>query len=814
LSLDQPTEGRSVVRAGGVAFLAAAATLCLQVLAHRMVSAKLLNNYAFLVISLTMLGFAFSGVLLSRWLERFLREANDSLSLCAAGFVLSTLAVSAGFYHASPGLQFEGVLGAFLGEAVRWIPMALLFAVPFAFTGLMLGALLSDPSLPARRIYGLDLLGSALGAFAVIPAIRRFGVEASTLGVGGALLVGTALLLPPRRVKARAGLAVAAVALGLCGLYSDSVFRMRPRAGSAMLWGETVGKPYGLEYMQWDPVARIEVSRIPPLRPENTTFPFLIGSDHAFLDRFQRLITQNDYAFTFMVYYDGIPESLRPVEETIYAAAYEVRSVKAPRVLVIGVGGGFDVLTGLHFDASAVTGVEVNGATLDIVRRVYRDYTRAWVLDPRVRLVEDDGRHYLSTADPSSFDVIQISGVDSYSGTAAAAHVFSENYLYTAEAFDLYLSRLTDQGILCVMRPEGRPPREALRILTTAVGALRRAGVERPAEHVMTVSARSGYYTALLVKKTAFTREEEARFLAWAGGNPSLSPTASPSINSGRKHMYQTFLGMADARRERAFIDAYPFDISPALDDRPFFFRNSFWWHLFRSHPMTETSRPTVEWSLLLLTATIGLAVLLCVYLPIRLLLGRGESVPSRGRYALFFASIGLGYFAIEIALLQKFGLLLGHPNYALSVVLAALLVATGAGALASKSLLRLARNLRYLSYGLSAILLLDFLVVFPLLPRLIHLGFAARVGIVFAFIAPLGVCLGAFLPHGLERLKHEAPSLVPWAWGVNGVFSVLAPVLSVAFSMTWGIGALLLASVPVYLAAGLALPSPAQGEG
>ena len=177
----QGSPARTPARAAALAFLAAGATLFVQVLVHRMVSAKLLNNYAFLVISLTMLGFALSGVLLTRLLGRFLREWPDALTLSAAGFVLSTLAVSVAFYRMGGGDQFTVSFTGFLREFLRWLPTALLFAIPFTFSGLMIGALLSDPDLPAPRVYAFDLAGSALGAFAVIPAIRHLGVEASTL---------------------------------------------------------------------------------------------------------------------------------------------------------------------------------------------------------------------------------------------------------------------------------------------------------------------------------------------------------------------------------------------------------------------------------------------------------------------------------------------------------------------------------------------------------------------------------------------------------------------------------------------------------
>ncbi len=792
-------------RAAALAFLAAGATLFLQVLVHRMVSAKLLNNYAFLVISLTMLGFALSGVVLTRALAAFLRSWRDALSLSAVGFVLSTLAVSVTFYRMNAGDQFNATFAAFLAESLRWLPAALAFALPFAFSGLILGALLSDPELAAPRIYAFDLAGSAGGAIAVIPAIRYLGVEASALLACAALLGGTVALAPPRRAGTRLAVLAAFLALGATGLARDRVYAMEPRKGSMLALGRTLGPPFGVEYVQWDPVARIEVSRIPGADPATMQYPALIGDDRAFLERFRRVLTQNDYAFTFMVDWDGRPESLKGIERTIYAAAYEASSVPAPRVLVVGVGGGFDVLTAFRYGAREVTGVEINGATLDIVTRVYGDYCRAWSRHPRVRLVEDEGRHHLA-AHPDRYDVLQLSGVDSYSGTPGAAHVFSESYLYTAEAFDLYLSRLTDDGILTVMRLEYTPPREMLRALVTAVDSLRRAGIATPAAHIQLVTSRAGNLTALLVKKRPFTPEETRRLGVWADASPYFAVSAAPELNARREGMYQLFLDLKDAALERAFVAAYPVDISPATDDRPFFFKYSSW----RDLRPGAMAAPVMESSLLLLGAAISLTALVCIYLPLRFLVGRGVRLPTRGRYGLFFAAIGIGYFALEIAFLQRFGLFLGHPNYALSVVLAALLVTSGVGALASGRLPGGEVSVRYASYAASLLLLAERGFALPLLPRLATLPFGARALVVFLLVAPIGFLLGTFLPSGIERLKADAPALVPWAWGVNGIFSVLAPVLAVGFSATWGIDALLLAAIPVYLLAGLALPAHA----
>jgi spermidine synthase len=800
---------RGPARAAALAFLAAGATLFVQVLVHRMVSAKLLNNYAFLVISLTMLGFALSGVVLTRALERFLRDWRDALTLSAAGFVLSTLAVSVAFYRMGAGDQFTVTLAGFLRESLRWLPTALLFALPFTCSGLMVGALLSDPALPAPRIYAFDLAGSALGAFAVIPAIRHLGVEASTLLAGALLLAGTVALAPPRGTAARLAAAVAAAAIAGTALARDRIYVMQPREGSVLALSRTLGPPYGVEYVQWDPVARIEVSRTPPADPDQSQYPELIGDDRPFLERFRRILTQNDYAFTYMVEWDGRPESLRGIERTIYAAAYEASSVASPRVLVVGVGGGFDVLAALRYDAREVTGVEINGATLDIATRVYGDYCGPWSRHPRVHLVEDEGRHHLA-AHPDRYDVLQLSGVDSYSGTPGAAHVFSESYLYTAEAFDLYFSRLTDDGILNVMRFEFNPAREMLRALVTAVGTLRRAGIAAPAAHVQMVTARSGKFTALLVKKTPFTADERRRLAAWASASPYFAVSAAPDVNARRAGFYQVFLDLQDEAKERAFVAAYPFDISPATDDRPFFFKHSSWGHLLPGDRPFATGVPVMELSLVLLATAIGATAFLCIHLPLRFLVARAVLLPTRGRYGLFFSAIGIGYFAVEIALLQRFGLFLGHPNYALSVVLAALLVTSGMGALASPRLPGGEAALRFTAYAVAGVVLVERMFALPLLPRLGGLSFSARVLVVFLLVAPIGFLLGSFLPRGIERLKADAPALVPWAWGLNGIFSVLAPVLAVGFSVTWGIEALLLAAIPVYLVAGFALPPPA----
>ena len=333
-----------------------------------------------------------------------------------------------------------------------------------------------------------------------------------------------------------------------------------------------------------------------------------------------------------------------------------------------------------------------------------------------MRLVADEGRHYLSTH-ADRYDVLQLSGVDSYSGTPGAAHVFSESYLYTEQAFDLYLSRLTDSGILNVMRLEHRFPREMLRALVTAVGSLRRAGglTRRPRRHA---DRAQRLFTALLVKRAPFTPHEVARVSAWADANPFLTVSAAPGKQRRARERLPALPRSARPparaglrrglpvrrlpRHRRPALLLQAFVLAPSLVAR----------RAAAGHGTGDGAEPAAahrghraHGSRLRLAA----------------LAARGRRAPrpfpGRTRFGLFFAAIGLGYFAIEIALLQRFGLFLGHPNYALSVVLAALLVATGAGALASERILRVLREIRYVAYALGIVVLIERLAVLPLLP-------------------------------------------------------------------------------------------------
>jgi hypothetical protein len=775
------------------AFVVAGVTLLSQVLIHRIVSAKLLTNYSFLVISLTMLGFAVSGVILSRFLSRFLADESAFFNLTAALFALTLIASTWAFYRAPAWSQIVVSRPDFVRGFLVTLPLALLYAVPFTFCGLTLGFLLSAPGLGTQKIYFFDLLGSAVGAAVSIPCLSWLGPERGIL-LGGALVLSTTALLWRPRGQVSGVVFAAGAALAVALWQPERVFEMRYAPGSRRV---------APEYFAWDAIARIEVSPLqgqPP--PPQPSVRALVGEDPAFTARFLKVLSQNNWAGTMAFAWDGRPESLSGIERTMYGAAYQATSIEAPRALVIGVGAGMDVLTALHHGASQITGVEVNAATVDITTRVYADYFGAWARDPRVRLVVDDGRSFLA-ARLDRYDVIQLSGVDSFIGTAASPHIFSENYLYTAEAFDLYLSRLTEGGIVNVMRIDREIPQAIPRLLATAVGALRRAGVQRPADHLVTLTTDDALFTALLIKRTPFAPAEVARLERWVRGSQTFGFSAAPGLSLREPNVFSTFLALADEQAERRFVANYPFDISPTTDDRPFFFRQSFWWHVFPAEPAIWGFVPIMEYSLILLLVVVGAAVIVLVYLPLRWLPGSAGTRASWGS-GTFFGALGLGFMALEIAFLQKLGLFLGHPNYALSVVLATLLAASGLGSVLSPRLVAAVGQARFLAYGVSG-LTIALYFVFKALPHLAGLPFAARVLVVVALVTPAGVLMGSLFPWGLFALRGTSAAWIPWAWGVNGIFSVLGPLMAIAIAMTWGGNGLLLSAALLYLVAALA---------
>ncbi len=797
---DRPARTAWRRHGAGIATIAFA-TLLQELLLMRLVSARLLNNYAFLVVSLTMAGFAIGGLLLTFLQPRLSARFGEWQGRLMLLHVVTTLAVWVTFCRTPvPGVDEVGPAGVM---AVS-LGLSTVLAVPFVLSGLCIGAYLSSPELPASRLYAVDLLGSALGCLAAVGGLSWIGVELTQLAACAGVVVVAVVLYRPR---SRRGWVLAGVtALALAGTWAgkDTLLRIEFPRGSMLHAVEHRIEGARIDHIAWDPIARIEVSELSKGLPYGFEWPCLVGDDRALYGRITRNFTQNNFAFTLSVPFDGDTSGLGGLRRTIYASSYVALGLRTehPHVLNIGVGGGLDLVTALVHDAASVTGVEINGTTLDLLQGRYAADYRGFLDDPRVHLVHADGRHYLARTE-ERYDVIQLSGVDSYSGSQKAAHVFSETYLYTEEAIEGFLSRLTPGGIVNLMRLEHHPPREVLRLVTTAVAALRAVGVEQPADHVVVLGQHDGAFLGVLVSLSPWRPEEVAHLERWLAGMRYMRLFADPVWTGAPRSMHETYLRAVRGGAGEAWIAAYPYVVWPATDDWPFFFQFARWGHVAGWLSGEQPVAPVLPLSVLFLLAVLGALMLVTVVVPLWVLRRRGLSVDNRRSLAGYFALLGLAFLLIEIYLMQRLTLLLGGPTYAVTVVLMVMLSSAGLGSLWLPRIRGRFPSTLSLA-GLIALLGAGFAAGETSLASLVALPLSLRIVVATLLVAPMGLLMGTLFPMGLEHVKRTGPGFAPWAWGINGVFSVLSPVVAVALSATFGQRLAFLGALPMYLAAGI----------
>jgi SAM-dependent methyltransferase len=481
-------------------------------------------------------------------------------------------------------------------------------------------------------------------------------------------------------------------------------------------------------------------------------------------------------------------------------------------VLILGPGGGRDILTALHLGSGPVTGVEINPLTVQLMRKRFRTFTGGLYTGyPGVRIVNDEGRSFVRHSS-EQYGLIQASLVDTWAAAAAGAHALTENSLYTVEAFEDFLRHLAPDGVIAFSRwfPE------TLRTVAIAAEAMRRQGVMNPAQQVFIVrtdpeDTKLPSLASLLFKKSPFTQEELSRLREWAGRMKFLVTYAPDDLERdlAPTEFHQLLSPLGDA-----LIENFPTDISPVYDDRPFFFNQVplFAWMAHRfgvaSSRVGEGELNLGAQTLLIsLVVTAGCTLLLLLLPLVAAKWGRSEDQsPSLGgvsrkralMWAVYFAGLGLGFIMVEIVLIQRFSLFLGYPVYSLSVVLFTILLSSGAGSFLAGRWTR-ARTLPLILAILCGVLALYALALPSLLNAALGASTAWRLIIAALIVAPPGLLMGMPFPTGLRRAGHEASGLVSWAWAVNGAASVFGSTLAVLISMTWGFTTTFLAGAVAY---------------
>jgi spermidine synthase len=768
-SLGPPLSSRRAL--AGVT-LTSLATLLLELTLTRLFSATMFYHFAFLAVSLALFGSGASGVAL--YAMRFRPPVpSRALALFAALFAAATVAallviLANPIPPASPGPQTVPPLAAVYGAA----------ALAFFFSGCTITLALTVWAREASRLYAYDLAGAAGGCLLLVPALEVLGaVDAVLLVAVLAGLAGVVFAGPDAGFGAR--IAVAVVAAGtvalLVGNHAYNWIRLR----------EAKGLPEaGLLFSKWNSFSRVTVA--------------------ASGDGDRRLILIDADAGT-LVYRDAA-DSQRHARQgnRIDSLAYHLGG--RDKVLVIGPGGGVDVIIARLFGAREVTAVEVNPLVARDVMSTepFRSFSGRLYEQPGVRLVVDEARSFIRRS-PEEYDLILATMVDTWAATAAGAFALAENNLYTEEAFRDYLTRLGPGGMLSMTRWYQNPPDQLLRLVSLARAALTESGVADAAGHLMLVRGlpEEGQPLAtatFLLKKTPFTDAEIERAEAFAervGFEVLYTPRTRPR---GPISL------LIEARDPQEVWAAFPSDISPPRDDRPFFFQSVRPGRLLNPRWARGEWRKTNLGTVVLVTLVGISAVLVALFLlgPLVLVRARVEDQPGRAGALLYFACLGMGFIVIELVMVQKCVLFLGHPAYALTVVLFSVLVFGGLGSAFSARIQpeRLPSLLGRLLPAVALLVVAYVLVLGPVFYGLVHLGAASRVALTVSLLAPLGLLLGVPMPAGLRLLAGGAPGLVPWAWGVNGAASVLGSSAAVALAMVWGFDRTLLVGAGLYLIA------------
>lgn len=754
-------------------FAVSIAMLMLQISFTRILSVAQWYHFAFLVISIALFGIGAAGTFLSVFPSLLERELTELLQFLTFIFSLSIILC----FLLANIIPFDPF-------RITWDSMQLVYimvyymllAIPFFFSGMIMTLALSRMK-DVGRIYFSSLMGSGVGSILVIP-----------LSVLGAKAIGLSALI---------------AALSLAGFSKRrrlSMVWLVLLCAAILYFPQIHISPYktlniALSYpdsqlltTQWNAHSRIDVIDSPLVRYAPGLSLMYRGNIPDQLG-----ITVDGDQLTAITRWDGNYSSIAFVEYLPTSLPFHLNGGST---LILGAGGGLDVLTALYFNATPVTAVESNRLVADIMKKEYRDFSGG--LYDRSSVEISDSRSFARRS-RDKYDTILLTLTDS-TPASTGIYALTENYVYTVEAFQDYYDHLSENGTLSITRYVLPPPRESLRIASLAVESMENRGVEHPERHMAVI--RSWGTITVIIKKSEFTAEDIATIKEFSNERnfdlvylPGIAPRETNLFNRFPEPYYYQNINMMLGDRER-FYEDYLFEVSPVTDERPFFF------HFFKLEKIVPTYesmghkwQPIVEGGYLIPIIFLQALVLSLAFilLPLR----RIGKYPGKKGILVYFMSLGTGFIFVEITLIQKFILFLGHPVYAVSAVLFSLLLFAGLGSFVSETLKSPARVILVLS----PMIILYLLVLPEIFNMFLGMGMTARYLISLITIAPLGFLMGMPFPLGLRITRTINPELIPWAWAVNGCASVLGSILVIMIALSWGFSSVLVLASAAYLA-------------
>ncbi len=791
-------------------FLVTLATLMHEILLTRIFSVTMWYHFAFMAISVAMFGMTVGAVVVYLRPKTYTEEkATHHLAWNALAYAAS-LVVTFLVYIQIPFIDplDENVKESGVKSVIYLVSSFVTISIPFVFSGITVAIALTKFPGYVGKLYAADLLGAATGCIALIFTLELTDAPTAVFVVA-ALATGSAFVFSLAEDKSSLKKPAAVVGVGLVLFVVVNTALANQNRGIVKVREAGMTEELQHLWVRWNSFSRVNVGGNPDVSINATGWGLSERTPARNAKIPQLHMAVDTWAATVITKFDG--QNTQPLwylKDDVTNMAHHVR--KNADVVVIGVGGGRDVLSALVFDQKSVKGVEINPNMLRALNEVFGDFSGHLDQHPKVRFVVDEARSHIARSD-DRYDIIQISLIDTWAATAAGAFVLSESTLYTAEAWEMFLNRLKPNGVLSVSRwyyPTN--PGEAYRITALAREALERIGAKNPRDHVMMVKAPKAMglsgaigngIATILVSRDPFS-QEDLMSLGREAGRLGFTLTLSP--RGAEDEMFDTILSGDNLE---AFYDGLDIDVSPPTDDKPFFFQmlrlkdfaKSMQVHAFDPNRSNLQAIRTLGTLLLIVTVL----SILCIIVPLAL---SRRKIPLKGStpFLVFFFAIGLGFMFVEISQMQRLMVFLGHPTYALSVVLFTLLVGTGVGSALSERYVKDVHSRRpMLVLGvLLAVLVLFGLATPPLISAFSSATNGVRVTSSAAMLLVVGLLLGTPFPLGMRAAAGKHKEVTPWLWGLNGAAGVLCSVLAMATAITWGISVSFWIGVVCYVVA------------
>jgi len=775
--------------------------LSYEILLMRLFSIIQWHHFAYMIISIALLGYGASGA----FLMLIRNQLAKHFRLLFYGNILLFSLSSILCFVVSQAISFHPL--ELLWDLRQWLSLSaiyLLLIVPFFSAANAIGLVLNIYSEKINLVYSADLLGAALGSLFIIVLLFWLFPQQILITIFALSLatVGLAII----EIDKHYGWCFSFISIAL-------LVWLLPQQGLQI-------KPS--EYKQLNQTLNvIGATRISqttgPLGVltvvENETIPFRhapgLSLNNTQEPPPQKAIFTDGDGMTMITAFNGQTEPLTYMSQMTSTLPYVL--LKQPKVFIIGAGGGSDILQALYFEASSIDAVELNRQIVDLVKTEYANFSGNLYNQKNIHIHIQDARAFLNTHN-ESFDLIQLSLIDSFGAASAGLYSLNENYLYTIEAIQHYWQHLTPNGVLAFTRWLKLPPRDALKLVATVVAALKQQGVAQPTQHLAMI--RSWNTTTLVLTKQAMTHEHIASIKHFAEQQsfdlvyyPGITPTETNQFNRLAQPFFFTGISALLSEQSQDYEKSYKYHLTPATDDQPYF-----------SHFMKWSSLPEIlnlpakqglsliEWGSLILAITLlqaCIASLLLIVLPLCLHYRKQAIKPIKHRdqwfvFAYFF-SIGIAFMFIEIAFIQKFILFLSDPIYTVALVLFAFFLFAGLGSRFSSYFQP--RLTIFMAVTGIIITTSGYLFFLPeLFAWLISTHESIKILVTLLLIAPLALLMGMPFPIGLNHTATTVPSFIPWAWGVNGCASVISAILATYIAIQGGFTLVIIIAVFAYI--------------